>query len=199
MPFRGLILWGALAAAIGAALILATQSSYLQYRQPIYIIAGFAGIVGLALLAVQPLLGMAAMPGLSRPMSRRAHRWTGTALVTAVVVHVAGLWITSPPDVVDALTFTSPTPFSVWGVIAMWAVFATALVAMGRRKLRLRVWRLAHGTLALVIVSGTIAHALLIEGTMEPVSKIALCVLAALVTAWAVSSLRAPRRSGPER
>jgi hypothetical protein len=47
-------------------------------------------------------------------------------LVVAVVVHVGGLWITSPPDMIDALLLTSPTPFSAFGVIAMWAIFAVA-------------------------------------------------------------------------
>ena len=70
---------------------------------------------------------------------------SAAVLVVAVVIHVAALWITSPPDVVDALLFASPTPFSAWGVIAMWAVFAAALLAALRRRLRLRprTWRIA--------------------------------------------------------
>jgi hypothetical protein len=65
-------------------------------------------------------------PGLR---TRRTHRWIGGALVVVVVIHVAGLWFTSPPDMIDALLFTSPTPFSPFGVIAMWAIFAVALLA----------------------------------------------------------------------
>ena len=66
--------------------------------------------------------------------SRRTLIWTvlGIAvavLVIAVVLHVAGLWVTSPPDVIDALLFVAPTPFSNWGIIAMWALFATGLRA----------------------------------------------------------------------
>ncbi|MCR9062034.1 MAG: ferric reductase, partial [Rhodobacteraceae bacterium] len=91
--------------------------------------------------------------------------------------------------VIDALLFRSPTPFSVWGVIAMWAVFAAALLAAIRRRLQLRprTWRLAHTSLALVIVAGSVIHALLIEGTMETVTKVALCglVLAAFLKAFA--------------
>jgi len=99
-------------------------------------------------------------------------------------VHVAGLWITSPPDVIDALLFRSPTPFSAWGVIAMWAVFATALLAALRRPLRIRPrwWRAGHLSLAVVIVGGVVAHALLIEGTMESVSKVVLCGLVVAAT-----------------
>ena len=113
-------------------------------------------------------------------------------LVSTVVIHVGGLWITSPPDVIDALLFASPTPFSVWGVIAMWATFASALFAALHRRLRLRprTWRISHTLLAVVIVIGTTIHAILIEGTMETVSKVALCALACVATMKVVADLR---------
>lgn len=89
----------------------------------------------------QPLLAVGYLPGLQVPRGRRVHRWVGTALVAAIIIHVGGLWLTSPRDVVDALLFDSPTPFSA-GVVAMWAAFAAAL----RRPLRIRprLWRLDH-------------------------------------------------------
>src|SRR6185369_4668659 len=117
------------------------------------------------------------LPGPSAYRARRVHHWTGGAIVLAVLVHVAGLWITSPPDMVDALLFASPTPFSPFGVIAMWAIFAVAILASVRRRLRLKTWRLAHMSLAAIIVVGSVAHGMLIEGTMETVSKSALCAL----------------------
>ena len=98
-------------------------------------------------------------------------------MVVTVVVHVGGLWITSPPDMIDALLFASPTPFSPFGVIAMWAIFAVALLAAFRRRLGLRTWRIAHMVLAAVIVVGSVVHGVLIEGAMETVSKAALCAL----------------------
>ena len=110
----------------------------------------------------------------------------------AVMSHVGGLWITSPPDVIDALLFTSPTPFSVWGVFAMWATFAVALLAALRERLRLRprTWRISHKSLSVVIVVGTVIHAILIEGTMETVSKVVLCALVVAATAKVLSNLR---------
>jgi len=124
---------------------------------------------------------------LTATQSRRIHQWAGGVLVLSVVVHVAGLWITSPPDVIDALLFSSPTPFSVWGVIAMWGIFAAAAMVMFRRKVKVRlaVWRLIHKALAVVIVAGSVIHAMQIEGTMETLSKTALCIMVsvALVTA----------------
>ena len=140
---RGTLIWAALVAAVGVPMVAAAASPQLAWRDAIYILAGFAGIVALGLLLVQPLLMGGYLPGLSAYRGRRAHRWIGGALVVAVVVHVMGLWITSPPDMIDALLFTSPTPFSPFGVISMWAIFAVALLAALRQRLGLRTWRIS--------------------------------------------------------
>src|SRR5690349_6341860 len=140
------LIWAALAAAICVPIALAATSELLAWRGPVYIIAGFAGIIALGLVLIQPLLIAGYLPGLSGFRGRRTHYWIGGALVVAVVIHVVGLWITSPPDMIDALTFTSPTPFSPFGVIAMWTIFAVALLAALRRRLGLdpRAWRIVH-------------------------------------------------------
>lgn len=189
---RASLTWAALALAIGVPLAAAAASPLLAWRQPVYIAAGFAGIVAMGLLLVQPLLMGGYLPGLAGLSGRRAHRWIGGVLVAAVVLHVAGLWLTSPPDVIDALLFRAPTPFSAWGVIAMWAVFAAALLAALRRRLKLRprTWRIAHTALAAVIVAGSVVHAILIEGTMETVTKAALCTLVVLATVKVMADLR---------
>jgi predicted ferric reductase len=179
-PSRDVSIWVMLAAVIIVPLLLAAASPLLQWRGPVYIAAGFAGILGLALMLMQPLLISGWLPGLSAYRARRIHRWIGGLLVGAIVLHVGGLWIVSPPDVVDVLLFRSPTPFSVWGVTAMWAVFATAVLSLLRRRLRARIWRNGHMALASVIVVGTVVHAVLIEGAMETVSKVALCSLVLL-------------------
>jgi predicted ferric reductase len=197
---RSILIWVVLTTAIAVPILAAAASPLLAWRQPIYIAAGFAGVVAMALLLVQPLLVGGYLPGLSGLRGRLVHRWIGSLLIGAVVLHVAGLWITSPPDVIDALTFTSPTPFSAWGVVAMWAVFAAALLAAFRRKLRLRpsTWRLAHTFLVVVTVTCSVVHALLIEGTMETVSKVGLCTLVSAATVKVVADLRVwvirPRR-----
>jgi len=176
---RVALIWTALMVAICVPIALAAASPLLGYRDPVYILASFAGIIALGLTLVQPLLIGGYLPGLSGYRGRRAHYWIGGGLVVAVLVHVGGLWITSPPDMIDALLFTSPTPFSPFGVIAMWAIFAVALLAALRRRLGLRprTWRIAHMSLAVVIVVGSVVHGMLVEGTMETVSKAALCAL----------------------
>ena len=117
----------------------------------------------------------------------------------AVVIHVGGLWITSPPDMIDALLFASPTPFSPFGVIAMWAIFAVALLAALRRRLGPRTWRIAHMLLAVVIVAGSVVHAMLIEGTMETVSKAALCALVLAAAIKVMADLRVWRKRATSR
>jgi predicted ferric reductase len=196
---RGTLIWAALVAAVGVPMVAAAASPQLAWRDAIYILAGFAGIVALGLLLVQPLLMGGYLPGLSAYRGRRAHRWIGGALVVAVVVHVMGLWITSPPDMIDALLFTSPTPFSPFGVISMWAIFAVALLAALRQRLGLRTWRIAHMSLAVVIVVGAVAHGMLIEGTMETMSKAALCTLVLAATIKVMADLRVWRKQPKSR
>jgi len=193
MKVRDLLIWVALAVTLIAPIAVAAGSPLLAWRQPVYIVASFAGIVGLAFLFIQPLLAGGFLPGVSVAHGRRLHGWVGLTLVTAVAIHVGGLWITSPPDVVDALLFRSPTPFSIWGVIAMWAVFASALLALLRqtKRIRVRFWRLAHMTLALIIVVGTVVHAVLIEGTMGTITKAALCCIVIAVNLKALLHLKA--------
>ncbi|MEO1536299.1 MAG: ferric reductase-like transmembrane domain-containing protein [Pseudomonadota bacterium] len=199
-PLRSLLIWLGVAALAVIPLIAAAQSPLLQWREPVYIAAGFAGVLGMVLILLQPLLAARLLPGISGATSRRIHRLSGATLVIAILLHVAGLWITSPPDVIDALTFTSPTPFAPWGVIAMWAAFAAAGLALLRQRIGPRIWRAAHTGLVTVVVLGTVIHALLIDGTMETVSKgtLALACLTGLgvaihrMRAWTLLRKRRP-------
>ncbi|MEM1351850.1 MAG: ferric reductase-like transmembrane domain-containing protein [Pseudomonadota bacterium] len=196
---RAAFIWGALALVLGAPIIASAFSPLLAWRQPVYIIASFAGIVALALMVLQPLLVSGALPGIKAVVGRRMHQRIGLWLVIAVVLHVGGLWVTSPPDVIDALLLVSPTPFSLWGVIAMWAIFVAAGLALLRRRLNLRwsTWRTGHVSLVSVAVAGTVLHTLLIEGTMQTATKLLLC--AAVLAALIGSLLMLRRRRVPKR
>jgi hypothetical protein len=198
---RATLIWAALAAAVCVPIAAAAVSPLLAWRDPLYILAGFSGIIALGLVLVQPLMIGGYLPGFAAFRGRRAHHWIGGALVIAVVVHVAGLWITSPPDMIDALLFTSPTPFSPFGVTAMWAIFAVALLAVLRRRLGLRprTWRIAHMSLAVVIVAGSVVHAMLVEGAMETITKAALCALVLSAAIKVMVDLRVWRRRATSR
>ncbi len=189
---RAILVWAVITVAVSVPVAASVASPLLAWRDPVYIAAGIAGVLALAVMPLQPLLAGGYLPGLSARRRRNLHRAIGTGLVAAVVLHVAGLWITSPPDVVDALLFASPAPFAVWGVLSMWALFATAAVVAFRRRLHLpaHVWRMIHTALAAIIVVGSVVHAWLIDGTMEPISKIALCVIALAASVKAMVDLR---------
>jgi hypothetical protein len=187
---RASAIWAGLTVAVVLPIWVAARSPLLEWREPIYVAAGLAGVVALAAMLVQPLLAGGLLPGPGPRRSRRLHFGLGVLLVAAVAVHVGGLWVTSPPDVVDALLFTSPTPFAAWGVVAMWALFASAGLAIVRARLGLRRWRLAHTALVGLIVAGSVVHALRIEGTMGPVSKAALCALVLAATVKVVADRR---------
>lgn len=190
---RAALVWAGLALAIAVPLLVAAGSPLLAWRRPVYIVAGFAGIMAMGFLLLQPLLATSRLPGLHGARGRRMHRRAGAVLVLSVLLHVAGLWITSPPDVIDALLFRSPTPFSAWGVIAMWALLA--MQGMARVKVKTRRWHLGHRFLAVVVVAGSVVHALLIEGTMGAMSKALLCGLVVVACGLAVTRhrIRAPR------
>lgn len=186
---RAILIWSALALAVAVPLWVAATSPLLAWREPVYITAGLAGVLALAALLLQPLLATGQMPGLPMPSGRRVHRVLGVTLLILVVAHVGGLWLTSPPDVIDALLYASPTPFSAWGVTAMWALFAAALLALFRRRIRPMLWRLFHTGLVAVAVFCTVLHAVLIEGTMGQASKLILCALALAALVWALVHL----------
>jgi predicted ferric reductase len=82
-----------------------------------------------------------------------------------------------------------------------YSAFAVALLAVFRRRLglRLRTWRIAHMFLAIVIVVGSVVHGILIEGTMETVSKAALCALVLAATVKVMAGLRVWRKRGTLR
>jgi predicted ferric reductase len=185
---RALVIWVGLSFALVLPVVLAATSEYLAWRDPIYIIAGVGGVVALCLLLVQPLLARGWLPGINLPLARRFHRAVGVLLVAAVVVHVVGLWITSPPDIIDALLLRSPTSFAVWGVFAMWALFAAALLSLLQRRLSQRFWRVGHTSLVSIVVLGGAVHAMLIDGTMNMTSKAVLCGLVMTVTMAAIAS-----------
>lgn len=185
-------IWACLIMLCAVAIIAAAKSPLLAWREPIYIIGSFAGVVALVILLYQPLLMTKKTPGIRLSNARLYHRWLGMSLLLAVTVHVVGLWITSPPDVIDALLFRSPTPFAIWGVIAMWAVITSAIITLLRNQLKLKrpLWKWLHRGLAIAIVLGSVVHALMIDGTMEVISKYLLCLAVVVATLFAVTTNR---------
>ncbi len=83
---RAVLIWAALAVAVGGPVAAAAASPLLAWRDAAYLLAGFAGIVALGLVLVQPLLAGGYLPGLAGVRGRRARggriagsggRWSG--------------------------------------------------------------------------------------------------------------------------
>ena len=171
------VIWAVLTGALISPVLIAATSTLVAVRSGVYVMAGIAGIVALALLLVQPLLAAQFLPGLRIARARFWHRWVGAGIVISVALHVGGLYITSPADALDALLLVSPTPFSIYGVIGMWSVVLTVIFVALRSRIGLgyNVWRIIHNGLSAVVVVTSVVHALMIEGTMGGLSKQILC------------------------
>jgi predicted ferric reductase len=196
--------WSAVALIAAIPVIVAAASPLQRGREFLWVLGGMAGVVALSLLFVQPLL-MATSRVLIGPREGiRWHRLGGVAIVALVAVHIGALYAYSPDDITDALLLTAPTPFSLYGVISLWCLVLTAALAASRRLLRLnlRLWRLAHSVLAVAVVGAGAVHAIQIEGAMEDMSKLAICIAALAATTAGVvevnvlAPLRLRRRPG---
>lgn len=182
------LLWGLTTGLVLVPVILAAMSPLQSGREFTYVIGALAGVLALSLLFVQPLLVAGFLPGLMPSMEKRWHRRLGTVLVSAVGLHILGLYLASPDDMSDALLLVAPTPFSLYGVIALWAVALLGLSAVfrSRVRLRLRLWKVVHSALALIVVTASIVHAWMIDGTMNGLSKTISCVCIAMATVAAL-------------
>jgi predicted ferric reductase len=174
-------------AAIATVPVVAAAASPLQKgREWLWVVGGMAGVVAMSLLFVQPLFTAAAPMLVGGRDGLRWHRLGGMAIVAMVALHVGALYAYSPDDITDALLLVAPTRFSLYGVISMWCLVLTAVLAATRRMMRLdyRLWRIFHSVLAVAVVASGAVHAIQIEGAMEDYSKLVIC-LAALAAATA--------------
>lgn len=182
------LLWPAITALVVWPVVAAAIDPLQRSRDALWVVGGLAGVVALALLLLQPLLAIGNKTGLQAGSARRWHRRLGMAAGCAVMLHVVALLIYSPEDIWDALLLEAPTPFSVYGVIALWSLLVSIGLAFAARRMRLATsaWRIAHSALALLITACGGTHALMIDGTMEPISKVVLVACALVATTVAI-------------
>src|SRR5918995_5950512 len=95
--FSSALAWGSVAAVMIVPVAVAAFSPYLASRNMPYIVGGFAGIVGLSLFFLQPLLPAGYLAGSEGPAGRRWHRWLGVAIVVAVALPLGALHLRRPP------------------------------------------------------------------------------------------------------
>lgn len=174
-------------------LALAVLSPLQAGREVTYVMGALAGVLALSLLFVQPLLAAGFLPGFRRSRERRWHRRLGIVLLSAVGLHIIGLYLASPDDMRDALLLVAPTPFSLYGVIALVAIVLTGLSAALRPRIRsgiIQHWNRIHSALAVIVVSATLVHAWMIDGTMNGLSKTISCICIAVATIAALVNLQ---------
>lgn len=188
--------WLLLGVFVAAPLLVATQSPLLAWRGPIYVASSFAAILGMGLMLVQPALVGGLLASLGPQKARGLHRVLGVALLVVVLAHVAGLWITSPPDVVDVLLFRSPAPFSIWGALALWMLILAGGAGVLRKRLGMPLWlfRRGHAALAALAVFCTVLHVLLIEGLLPFWLKAGMSLFLVAVLGVALWTLRLLKR-----
>jgi predicted ferric reductase len=189
--FATFLSWAVLLLLIVGPIVVAAFSPLLKSRELIYVIGGLSGVVALSLLLVQPLLAIGYLTSVSLIKQRRWHQWSGTLLVVSIALHIAALYITSPDDITDALLLRSATPFSVYGVIALWGVLLIAMLVAFRSKIKIPIkrWKTIHAIIAAISVVASIIHALWIQGAMGAVSKWVLCGTIVFATGYAVHQL----------
>ena len=83
MTLRAMSIWAVVVLALVVPVVAAAFSPLLQWRGPIYVAAGFAGIVAMALMLLQPLMAARLLPGITAHRSRRLHRRIGVFLILA--------------------------------------------------------------------------------------------------------------------
>ncbi|PIB25230.1 hypothetical protein BFP76_01120 [Amylibacter kogurei] len=95
--YRSFLLWFAFLVAILVPIAASLTSPLLAWREPVYVVGGFFGVMSLALLLAQPMLAAKYLPGVSYQVSKRIHRWVGCALIISVMIHVVALWFVLAP------------------------------------------------------------------------------------------------------
>jgi hypothetical protein len=167
-----------------------------------WVLGAVAGAVALSLLAVQAALPTPWLDGvLARPWSA-LHRAVGLAVAAVVLAHMAGLYLSSPDDVRDALLLRAPT-YSRLGVLSAWTVGLSIALALARRRLGLTYsdWQILHSALAVAIVTTAVGHTVMIRGTLDGPAELLACGAALVAVSAAIvyqHVLRPLRRRAPD-
>lgn len=168
-------------------LVVALVSPLQTGREAIWVIGALAGVLALSLLVIQVLLPTPWLRGIIIGDDSRVHRLLGIAIAVIVIVHVGGLYVTSPDDIADALVLQAPT-YSRLGVLSAWCLALSLGLALARRKLALTYsdWQIVHAFLAVVVVTTAVAHTVMIRGTLDGPVEVLLCGAAVIAVSAAI-------------
>jgi hypothetical protein len=168
--------------------LLAALSSLQVGRAPLWVLGTLAGILALSLLVVQVLLPTGWLNALVDKQNLRWHRILGVTITGLVITHIIGLYLYSPDDIGDALILAAPT-YSRLGVLSAWCLLLSVMLAFARHKLHLADsdWQTLHSAFAVAIVGTAIAHAMLLQGTLDGFAEGLLCGSAGVAVLMAIA------------
>lgn len=190
----------ALAPAL-VALILNTDPD----NPPLFRIGQMFGLVGLAALALQPLLA-ARLRVLDRAFGLdavlRFHRLMAIFLTIIVVGHPFFLAAAHGNLLFPLTHFKSPWPIMLgkFALIAIAGIMVTSLM-MGKLRLRYEHWRFLHNALAIAILGMGAVHSVVVGGDLEhwPVRAVWIALLLIAAASYGCHTLIGPllRRAKP--
>ncbi|MBE9138248.1 ferric reductase-like transmembrane domain-containing protein [Nodosilinea sp. LEGE 07088] len=156
--------------------LLAASSPLQVGRAPLWVLGTLAGVLSLSLLVVQVLLPTKWLNMFVGQQNLGWHRILGISVTGLVIAHIVGLYLYSPDDIGDALILAAPT-YSRLGVLSFWCLLLSMILAFARHKLQLVYsdWQILHSVLAVAIVGTAVAHAMLLQGTLDGFAEGLLC------------------------
>lgn len=167
--------------------LLAALNPLQSGRAPLWVLGTVAGVLSLSLIVVQVLLPTGWLNDWIGEQNLRWHRILGMTVTGLVIAHVLGLYLYSPDDIGDALVLAAPT-YSRLGVLSAGCLLLSVTMATARSKLPLAPadWQILHHVLAVAIVGTGVAHAILLQGTLDGFAEGLLCGSAVVAVLMAV-------------
>jgi predicted ferric reductase len=167
---------GALLGFVGLPVLLAALHPLQAGREPLWVWGTLAGVLALSLMVIQVLLPTGWLNVALGESKWRWHRILGISVTGLVLAHVVGLYLYSPDDIGDALVLAAPT-YSRLGMLSLGCLLLTVALALVRHRLPLTLsdWQILHSVLAVAVVGTAVAHALLLQGTLDGFAEGLLC------------------------
>ncbi len=167
--------------------LLAALSPLQIGRAPLWVWGTLAGVLALSLLVIQVLLPTGWLNDWIGEHNFSWHRILGISITGLVIAHILGLYLYSPDDIEDALVLAAPT-YSRLGVLSAGCLLLSMGLALARSRLPLAPvdWQILHSVLAVAVVGTAVAHALLLQGTLDGFAEGLLCGSAVVAVLMAI-------------
>lgn len=177
-----------LVAIVLLPVLLAALSPLQAGRAVPWVWGTLAGVLALSLVVVHVLLPTGWLNSFVGEHNLGWHRILGISITGLTLAHILGLYLYSPDDIGDALVLAAPT-YSRLGVLSAGCLVLSVVLAVTRRQLRLADadWKTIHSALAIAIVGTAVAHAVLLQGTLDGLAEGLVCGSAIVAVCMAIA------------